>query len=233
MKVIVADDHGLVRDIMRHYLATLADGIEISEAGTLDEVQAHARLMPHPDLILLDLQMPGMNGVASVGDVRREFPACSIVIISASTDGATIAAALRNGANGYIPKTMSGKALVTALRLVLDGETYVPSALLDQMNAAAKPRFAPSNDDPKVDLPGDLAKLSHREASVLRLLIDGKSNKEIARDLAVQEVTVKLHLRNVYRKIGAGGRTDAVRIALSHQGIDAWLKSSPANENGQ
>lgn len=235
MKVIVADDHGLVRDIMRHYIASLADGVEVAEAATLDEALAHAAAPPAPDLILLDLHMPGMNGVSSVAEVRRIFPGAAIVIISANSDAAIITAALKNGANGYIPKTTSGKALVTALRLVLDGETYVPSALLNQINTTALskpvPGLTPSNDEPNADLPGDLAKLSSREANVLRLLIDGKSNKEIARDLHVQEVTVKLHLRNVYRKIGAGSRTDAVRIALSQQGIESWLQSNPANEN--
>ncbi len=231
----MADDHGLVRDIMRHYIASLADGVDVAEAATLDEVLAHTSAPQAPDLILLDLHMPGMAGVSSVADVRRNFPAAAIVIISANSDAAIITAALKNGANGYIPKTTSGKALVTALRLVLDGETYVPSALLNQISTPpptkSVPGMAPSNDEPHVDLPGDLAKLSSREANVLRLLIDGKSNKEIARDLDVQEVTVKLHLRNVYRKIGAGSRTDAVRIALSQQGIESWLQSNPANEN--
>jgi DNA-binding NarL/FixJ family response regulator len=235
MKVIVADDHGLVRDIMRHYIASLADGVEVAEAATLDEVMGHIHVSLATDLILLDLHMPGMNGVASVADVRKAFPGAAIVIISANSDATIIKAALKNGANGYIPKTTSGKALVTALRLVLDGETYVPAALLNQADAPSSGSGAvgmsPSNDDPRADLPGDLAKLSSREANVLRLLIDGKSNKEIARDLDVQEVTVKLHLRNVYRKIGAGSRTDAVRIALSQQGIESWLQSRPANEN--
>ena len=111
MKVIVADDHGLVRDIMRHYIASLADGVDVAEASTLNEVMAHVSVPQATDLILLDLHMPGMNGVTSVTDVRRAFPNAAIVIISANSDATIIRAALKNGANGYIPKTTSGQSV--------------------------------------------------------------------------------------------------------------------------
>ncbi|MBL8643546.1 MAG: response regulator transcription factor [Rhodospirillaceae bacterium] len=225
MRVILADDHSLVRDSLRQYVGLLADGVDIIEAGGLDEVMAFAGRQPAPDLILLDLHMPGMNGVASIADVRRAFASPPIVIISGNIDSSVIAGALRNGANGYIPKTMPGKSLVTALRLVLNGETYVPIALIEQGAVASS--AVPAVAAPAQPQSG-LSILSARESAVLRLLIAGKSNKEIARELDLQEVTVKVHLRNVYRKIRAANRTEAVRIALSQQGIEEWLKGASA-----
>lgn len=221
MRIILADDHTIVREILRQYLELLGEVLEIDEAGGLDEVLSLAKAGHAHDLILLDLQMPGMDGVRSIADVRRSFPNAPIVIISANADSDTISTALRNGANGYIPKTTHGKSLVMALRLVLDGETYVPPALLDQRTNSVSPTL--SGSALAADLPGAFAKLSAREVAVLKLLISGKSNKEIARELDLQEVTVKVHLRNVYRKIKATNRTDAVRIALSQGGLESWL----------
>ncbi|MBL8629817.1 MAG: response regulator transcription factor [Rhodospirillaceae bacterium] len=220
MRIILADDHSLVRDSLRQYISMLSDQVDIQEAGDLNEVMALLDQNFKPDMILLDLQMPGMKGVDSISDVRKAFGKPLIVIISANADSAVIAGALRNGANGYIPKTMSGKSLVTALRLVLDGETYVPPALLNVSSMAAA---APVSAAPMAEIPGGLSRLSHRESAVLRLLISGKSNKEIALKLDLQEVTVKVHLRNVYRKINATNRADAVRIILSQKGVDEWL----------
>jgi DNA-binding NarL/FixJ family response regulator len=222
MKIILADDHSLVRDSLRQYISMLGDAVDIQEASDLGEVMVHASDPTPPDLILLDLQMPGMNGVLSIAEVRKAFGNPPIVIISAIADSNVIAGALKNGANGYIPKTMNGKSLVTALRLVLDGETYVPPALLNAKEARV-PAPTVLGSGPARDIPGGLSRLSARESAVLRLLISGKSNKEIARELDLQEVTVKVHLRNVYRKINATNRTDAVRIALSQSGIEEWL----------
>lgn len=206
MRIILADDHGLIRDSLRPYLEQLADSVEIAEAASLSEVVALAAF--GPALVLLDLQMPGMQGPSSVAEVHRVFPDAPLVVVSGLSDPAVIRAVLQNGARGYIPKASRGKALVTALRLVLDGETYLPPSLLDELSAsplASRPDEAGTGFD----------KLSEREATALRLLIQGMSNKEIARELNLQEVTVKVHLRNVYRKIKANSRTDAVRIAMS------------------
>jgi DNA-binding NarL/FixJ family response regulator len=229
VKVILADDHSLVRDSLRQYVMTLADSIEVCEAASLPEVLTFAHGQGRIDLILLDLQMPGMTGMNSVAEVRTAFPAAKIVIISATTDSQVIGAALRVGVNGYIPKTMHGKSLVTALRLVLDGEQYVPAELLNAASAQPPSAFGAH--------PGDatetLSRLSPREAMVMRLLIAGKSNKEIGRELDLQEVTVKVHLRNIYRKIRATNRTEAVRIMLSQEGIQQWLQSPPPVADGK
>ena len=209
MRIILADDHGLIRDSLRPYLEQLADNVEIAEAVSLSEVRNHAGFAP--DLILLDLQMPGMQGPSSVADVQRVFADVPIVVVSGLSDPAVIRAVLQHGARGYIPKASRGKALVSALKLVLAGERYLPPSLLDEISAL--PLVSPPNSAGGAD--GGFEKLSEREATALRLLIRGLSNKEIARELNLQEVTIKVHLRNVYRKIKANSRTDAVRIAMS------------------
>lgn len=219
MRVLLADDHSLVREAIKPWLEALAPVMEILEAGSLAEALAYKLAPPMPELILLDLHMPGMNGTASIGTVRETFPSAAVVIVSGSADKATITAALNAGARGYVPKTSRGRSLVNALRMVLAGETYLPTEIITDGPVA----------DPSVQVPGQLPgmpavrtglleKLSKREASALRLLIAGKTNKQIARDLEIEEITVKVHLRNVYRKIEASNRADAVRIAM----MEGW-----------
>ncbi len=219
MRVLLADDHSLVREAIKPWLEALAPVMEILEAGSLAEVLAYNLAPPAPDLILLDLHMPGMNGTVSIGTVRETFPSAAVVIVSGAADKATITAALNAGARGYVPKTSRGRSLVNALRMVLAGETYLPTEIITDGPVA----------DGSAQLPGQLPgmpaartglleKLSKREASALRLLIAGKTNKQIARDLEIEEITVKVHLRNVYRKIEASNRADAVRIAM----MEGW-----------
>ena len=212
MRIILADDHSLMRDILRQYLDLMAADMDIVEADNLPDVLIHGGSKNPPDLILLDLQMPGMNGPGSVADVRKAFPVAPIVVVSGITDAAVIRGAIQAGANGYIPKTTRGKSLVTALKLVMAGETYLPMNLLEQAAAATStPDASPSAHS---EVGNVFAKLTEREAAVLRLLIGGMTNKEIGRALTLQEVTVKVHLRNVYRKIKAANRAAAVRIAM-------------------
>lgn len=215
MNVLLADDHGLMRDALRHYVVQLDAAASVHEAADLDGVRTWAAHQPQPDLILLDLQMPGMDGLESVAEVRGLCPNAAIVVVSAHDDRTVIVEAIRRGANGYVPKTMGGKSVLTALRLVLAGETYIPASVLGGSHTAPSSPVAPSPGN----FPGSLGKLSAREADVLRELIGGRSNKEIARLLNVQETTVKVHLRNVYRKIKANNRVDAVRIVLSQGGL--------------
>jgi two-component system, NarL family, nitrate/nitrite response regulator NarL len=211
VRIILADDHSLMRDILRQYLDLMAADIDIVEADNLPGVLIHCSDKTPPDLILLDLQMPGMNGPASVGEVRKAFPAAPIVVVSGLTQAPVIREAIQAGANGYIPKTTCGKSLVTALKLVLAGETYLPLNLLNESSA---PPTATTPTGASGDAGNVFAKLTEREADVLRLLIAGRTNKEIGRTLSLQEVTVKVHLRNVYRKIKAANRAAAVRIAM-------------------
>jgi len=135
VRIILADDHGLVRDSLRQYVELLADTVEVTEAASLHDVRAYTGAKP--DLVLMDMQMPGMNGPRSIGEVRQQFPDTPIVVVSGLTDPAVMRAVIQYGANGYIPKTARGKSLVTALKLVLDGETYLPPSILDEGNGVS------------------------------------------------------------------------------------------------
>jgi DNA-binding NarL/FixJ family response regulator len=207
MRIVLADDHELVRNGLRFYLERLATDVVIAEASTLDEAMAAAKAAP-ADLIILDLTMPGMNGVAGLEHVRSRYPGVPVVVLSGRTGREDIMGALNRGANGYLPKILSGKAMLAALRLVMSGETYVPSILMDE-----RARPGARGADQAGGAPG-IEALTERERDVLDFLCQGKSNKEIARDLAIREVTVKVHVGNIMRKLGAANRTQAVRLAL-------------------
>ena len=207
MRIVLADDHELVRSGLRFYLERLAPEVTVVEASTLEEAMTAAKTAP-TDLIILDLTMPGMNGVAGLEQMRARHPAVPLVVLSGRTGREDIMAALNRGANGYLPKTLNGKAMLAALRLVLSGETYVPSILMDERTRAGGRASDQSGAVPGLDA------LTERERDVLDFLCQGKSNKEIARDLAIREVTVKVHVGNIMRKLGASNRTQAVRLAL-------------------
>lgn len=205
MRVVLADDHELVRSGLRFYLERLAPEVAIVEAATLEEALTAAKGAP-TDLIILDLTMPGMNGTAGLEQMRARHPGVPLVVLSGRTGREDIMGALNRGANGYLPKTLNGKAMLAALRLVLSGETFVPSILMEERSRSSSsggPGAAPGMDA-----------LTERERDVLDFLCQGKSNKEIARDLAIREVTVKVHVGNIMRKLGASNRTQAVRLAL-------------------
>lgn len=214
MRVVLADDHDLVRDGLKPYIAEVADNVDVAEASSLDEVLDADTSDGPPGLILLDLNMPGMDGPESVSKVRKAFPEVPIVVISGHFDSEIISISLKNGANGFVPKTTRGKSLISALRLVLDGETYIPPAMVSGEVGRGSGEKIGGGHSLQLASDNVLAKLSEREMSILKLLIEGKTNKEIARELDLQEITIKVHLRNAYRKIGASNRADAVRIAF-------------------
>ncbi len=211
MRILFADDHSLIREALKPHLMKLREKTEVIEAGSLDEALRFTRDV---DLVLLDLQMPGMNGFEGFDRMKQALPDVPIVIVSGFSDKRTINAALERGASGFVPKTATGKTLIRALEAVLDGERFIPSSLLEESDA---PSIFDQNTRRNVSL-GDspLNKLTEREAETMRLLIAGKTNKQIAIELGLQEITVKIHLRNSYKKIGATNRADAVRIAYEH-----------------
>jgi DNA-binding NarL/FixJ family response regulator len=205
MRIVLADDHELVRSGLRFYLERLAPEVAIVEASTLEEALTAAKAAA-TDLIILDLTMPGMNGTAGLEQMRARHPNVPVVVLSGRTGREDIMGALNRGASGYLPKTLSGQAMLAALRLVLSGETFVPSIFMEDRSRSggrAEPGAAPGLDA-----------LTERERDVLDFLCQGKANKEIARDLAIREVNVKVHVGNIMRKLGASNRTQAVRLAL-------------------
>lgn len=215
MQVLLADDHDLVRDGLKPYIEKLDEAVNIREAGTFEEVVTKSDEEADPDIILLDLHMPGMQGLNSIPKVKDTYPTSPIVVISGHFDSDVISGSLEKGASGFIPKTTRGQSLLSALRLVLEGETYIPPALVSGETGGGAGERLPGRPA-AFGQDNVLSKLSARETSILKLLIDGLTNKKIARELDLQEITIKVHLRNAYRKIGATNRADAVRIAFQH-----------------
>ncbi len=163
------------------------------------------------DLALLDLRMPGMNGVEGVSEFHERFPDVPIVVISGRYGREDILAAFDKGAAGFVPKNMSNEALTGAIRLVLSGERYVPPVTLSVTDM----QFVSSHGtDDVLGETNPLRQLTNREWEVLTELIQGLQNKVIANNLNIREVTVKLHLMKIYRKLGVANRTQAVKTAL-------------------
>lgn len=213
MRIILADDHELVRAGIKPFLADLSDSIEVVECGDLPGALDQGGA----DLVILDLSMPGMNGEEGLRAALATFPERPVVVLSASTQADDILTAARAGAAGYLPKSMSGPAMTAALRLILLGERFFPACVLQSVTAApAFEGMAATAGGGAGRRRNPLELLSVREREILRLMIEGGTNKEIARRLTVQEITVKVHLRNIYRKLGAANRAQAVRIALEN-----------------
>lgn len=210
MNILLADDHDLLRDVLKAYLEGLGLEISVRDARTLDDALVLANSPAAYDLILLDVDMPGMNGLSGLERMREKAPETPIAILSGLNERDIVVEALRNGAAGFIPKSMGARAMVSVIQLILNGERYVPSLLVDQVNAS----FASTDSEEQAKL----AKvyLTSEEEIVLKRLKDGASNKEIARELGVEEYTVKYYMRGLFKKLGAKNRTHAVTIGADH-----------------
>lgn len=208
MDILLADDHALVRDGLVPFLRRVTDNASILEAGSFDEALVKARQAGNLGLIILDLNMPGMDGLNGLATMRTEFPQVPVVILSGSTHPADAFHSIESGANGFIPKTMRGETIIGVLRLVLSGEKYVPPFLFDYRESLAH------KESESTGKSGPLAALSAREMEILAMIVDGAPNKVIARAFELQEVTVKAHLRNIFRKIAVSNRTEAARVAI-------------------
>lgn len=198
MRVLIADDHELMRDALELFLQN-AGGIDASTVGSVDEACARIEKDEPYDLIMLDFNMPGMNGLAGLTRAMKIGGGQRVALISGEATRDIAERALGVGAAGFIPKSMPAKSMVNAVRFMAIGEQYAP---VDFMTAADAPSTNPLAE-----------KLSRREMQMLKGLTEGKTNKEIARSLNIQETTVKLHMKNLYRKIGAANRTRAALIA--------------------
>ena len=211
MHILLADDHTLIRENLGEFLKTLEEGVTVIEASSLQEAKSIAASHPRFDLIILDLKMPGMQGLQGLADMVERYPEVPTVILSGSIDREDVVGALNQGARGYIPKTISGKAMLNAVRLVLSGETYVPSIALPGGDDV--PLGSRRDAEPVVRTPLD--DLTAREREVLSLLVKGLPNKVIARELDLKEITVKVHLQSVFRKLGVSNRAQAVAHAMA------------------
>lgn len=213
MRFLLADDHEMVRLALKVALAPLGTDLGFVEAGTAESALAAAAAHPDLDLVLIDINMPGMGGLEGVRRLRAAHPTLPVLVCSAVEDPALVRGLLGLGVCGFIPKSDSTTVILQAVKLVLAGGTYVPPRLLD----VATP--APAAGAP-------LASLTPRQRDVLRLLAEGKPSKVIARELDISEATVKVHLLAVFRALGARNRTEAVVIA--HRLLAGGEKSGAA-----
>jgi DNA-binding NarL/FixJ family response regulator len=209
MRLLLADDHDLLREAVELLLRRWESSIQVIHARSLSEAVAKGAEEGKLDLILLDVHMPGMNRLAGLQVMRQHHPEVPVALITGLESSDLAAAAIEAGAAGVIPKAISGKGLVAAIQLILSGERYIPDPrLLESWTASGNGHQNGDAADPDMD------KLTQRERGVLMLLTSGVSNKEIARELEIEVVTVAVHLSRIYRKLGVANRTQAVRKAI-------------------
>ena len=202
MRMLLADDH----DLFRESVAAMISSSGAAEVVAVSDLEAALLKIQKGglDLIVLDYQMPGMNGLEGLERALAVSGTVPVAIISGTTRRDLAEAAVARGAAGFVPKTMGLQAMIAAAKVMADGGHFVPLSMLD-----ASPEHGPA-----------LNELTRREMQVLHGLCEGKSNKEIARDLEVHEVTIKLHVKTLTRKLGAKNRTHAAMIARS-EGLGA------------
>ncbi len=198
MRILLADDQELVRETLAAFLRQESD-ISVDVARDLPQAIELVRGAARYDLVLLDYMMPGMNRLGGLQAMRQAIPDVPVAILSGAAPQVVAEQAIAAGAAGFLPKTISTRSLLAAVRFMAAGEIYLP----------IKPPGTADNVAPA----GGKVPLTGREMDVLKRLSQGLANKEIARDLGLQEVTVKLHVKTLFRKIGAKNRTHAALIA--------------------
>src|SRR5919197_1146458 len=193
--VLLVDDHALLRTGVANIINQEPDLRVVAEAGNgLEAIEAYER--HHPDVTLLDLRMPEMEGVEVVQRIRAQDPQARVIVLTTYDTDDEISRALKAGAKAYVLKDISADDLISCIRAVLAGKTYLAPA------AAAKLAEGVTR-----------VQLTPREMATLTLLADGKANKEIANELGISERTVKTHLAHLFEKLGATSRTEAVKVA--------------------
>jgi DNA-binding NarL/FixJ family response regulator len=199
MRILLADDHPLFAEALQTLIERAIPASSLTVVGDLDGTQRALAAPPRFDLAILDLHMPGSDGLAGIESILRSFPETPLMVISGSATPQEVARAIELGAKGFLPKTLTAGILTAALQLVAAGGTYVPADY-----------FMPASPGGR---PGGETPLTPREIEVLAHLAAGGSNKEIGRALGLQEITVKLHVRNIFRKLGVRNRVEAANAA--------------------
>jgi DNA-binding NarL/FixJ family response regulator len=201
VRVIIADDHPVFREGMRGRLDRVADIAVVGEAASGDEaVELAHKLEPH--IILMDIKMPGLNGIEATREIQRANPQIGILVLTMFEDDDSVFAAMRAGAKGYLLKDSGGEGVVHAIRAVASGEAVFGPGVAERMiGFFSAPRSAPQRAFPQ---------LTEREEEVLSLVAQGKSNREIARQLFVSLKTVRNHVSNILLKLQVADRAQAV-----------------------
>lgn len=214
IRILLIDDHTLFRSGIRALLQRQADFEIVDEAA--DGVEGIKRAKQHrPDVILLDLNMPGLSGLEALQLLVEDLPDSAVVMLTVSEEAEELATALRSGARGYLLKNIETEALTSAIRRAAAGEPVISEAmtakLVQQFRAPSMPASAvlPSRGQ-------DGSALTARERDIVQGLVRGESNKEIARDLGVAESTVKIHVQNILKKLKLASRVQVAVYAVEH-----------------
>lgn len=198
-KILICDDHSLVLQTLKEFIEQKAPNLEINATEDFDLFKQYLSAAEKPDLAIVDLRMPGISDLETIQKLIENPQKVPVAVMSGFANRSEIVQFMQWGAIGFIPKTVSGMGLINAINLMLCGEPYVPSALLDESKSFGN---------------GDV-ELTQRETDVLRLLHLGKSNKEIAKQLFIEEITVKVYVSRLCKKLHAKNRTQVVVNAIS------------------
>jgi DNA-binding NarL/FixJ family response regulator len=207
IRVFVVDDHGMVRRGVRAYLSIFEDIEVVGEAAggreALEQVRAMAAAGAAPDVVLMDLAMEPVDGVTATRELRAALPEVEVVAVTSLIDQSRVQAALEAGASGYLVKDAAPEELALAIRAAHRGEVHLDAAVARRlMDSLGRPA------------PDPFAELSERELEILRLVGEGRANKEIARVLVISERTARTHVSHVLRKLGLSSRTQAALLAV-------------------
>lgn len=209
-KILIADDHPLFREAISNVIHASFPDCELLEAQTLDRALELTLEQDDLDLILLDLNMPGMNGLNGLITLRNESPTIPVVIVSAEEDKQIVLQAITYGAVGFITKSSSREEMTSALKQILAGNVYLPSDII--RSNSPETRRQPRKDDNRI-APEMLSSLTRRQLLVLERMSTGESNKQIAYNLNIAETTVKAHVSAILRKLNVHNRIQAVLSA--------------------
>lgn len=211
IRILRIDDHTLFRSGVRALLQRQSDFEVVDEAA--DGVEGIKRAKQHrPDVILLDLNMPGLSGLEALQLLTEDLPECAVIVLTVSEEGEELASALRSGARGYLIKNIETEALTSAIRRAAAGEPVIS----DTMTAKLVQQFKAPAAAPALLERGDATPLTARERDIVRGLVRGESNKMIARELGVAESTVKIHVQNILKKLNLASRVQVAVYAVEH-----------------
>lgn len=202
-RIVIADDHPLFRGAMRQAIARIMPQAEIAEAGDFDATMSAMNAGEDPDVVLLDLSMPGAQGFSGLLYMRAQHPGVPVVVVSGTDDPGVIRKCMEFGAAGFVPKSLSVEAMGEALGAVLAGGTWTPPDV--NLSAPA--------DRETAELARRLTSLTPQQVRVLMMLSEGLLNKQIAYELSVSEATIKAHVSAILQKLGVESRTQAVIVA--------------------
>lgn len=200
IRIVIADDHKIVRRGIRAFLELDPEMVVVGEAADGAEAVRLAHEL-RPDIVLMDLLMPGMDGVTATATIRRELPETEVLALTSVLEDASVVGAVRAGAIGYLLKDTEADALCRAIKAAVEGQVQLtPQAAARLMQVVSGPQSPQA--------------LTERETEVLRLLAQGQANKQIARSLSISEKTVKVHISNILGKLGVQSRTQATLYAI-------------------